>query len=77
VFDPCSIALRSIRPFRRTGGALLAASIGVLAVASTDALAAASPPPSVAPGFTITKVAPAPNGATNCDDIAPSTGTCS
>ena len=34
------------------------------------AVAASSPAPSVAPGFAIQKLAPAPKGATNCDDLA-------
>jgi hypothetical protein len=47
---------------------LLLAGLGLLVAAPPAALAAATNP-TVPSGFTITKVADAPNGAANCDDL--------
>lgn len=49
---------------------LLPLSASVLFVATGTASAAAHKAPTVAPGFTIAKIASAPRGATNCDDLA-------
>jgi hypothetical protein len=44
-------------------------SAAALLVGASSASAASPPAPSVPPGFTITKLATAPKGATNCDDL--------
>jgi hypothetical protein len=55
----------------RTYTALFLVALGVsLPTFDGTAVAASSPAPSVAPAFTIQKLAPAPKGATNCDDLA-------
>jgi hypothetical protein len=51
-------------------GALLAAIAVSLFGFSSTADATGTSAPQAAPGFTIQKVAPAPKGATNCDDLA-------
>ncbi len=68
---------RSMRRFgtrrARTRARLLLVAVGVLAAALLPvAPAAAAPPvkPSAPPGFTIVRLAAAPPGATNCDDLA-------
>jgi hypothetical protein len=59
--QPLSTALR-----RRTFLAVMPALLGF----SSTAAAASAPAPTAAPGFTIHKLASAPKGATNCDDLA-------
>lgn len=53
----------------RAGVASLITVTALVCVFSATAVAASSPP-TVARGFTIHKLAPAPKGATNCDDLA-------
>lgn len=56
---------------RRVRGRLFGVVLGLVALGPAGAAAAASKPkPSVPPGYTITKLADAPKGATNCDDLA-------
>jgi hypothetical protein len=61
-------------PFVRLYATLALGALVLLAslIPAATALAAtsATPKPKVAAGFTITKLADAPNGATNCDDLA-------
>lgn len=55
----------------RKCGAPFLAALGISLLGfSSSAVAARSLPPSVPPGFTIQKLAAAPKGATNCDDLA-------
>ncbi len=55
----------------RAGAAFVLTALAMTAlVFSGTAFAASAPQPTVAPGFTIQKLAPAPKGATNCDDLA-------
>ncbi len=54
---------------RRLYRPLLMASLGVASLGLASA-ASAAPKPKAAHGFTLTKLAPAPKGATNCDDLA-------
>jgi hypothetical protein len=64
---PTRESYRSSLP-RRVTAALAGAVIGLLMLAGS---AVAAPGPSVPGGFTITKIAaPAPAGASNCDDLA-------
>jgi hypothetical protein len=56
---------------RRASAALFLVALGAsVLIFDSTAAAVSSPAPSVAPGFTIQKLASAPKGATNCDDLA-------
>jgi hypothetical protein len=55
----------------RARASLLLVGVGVLAASHAPvAVAAPAVKPTVPAGFTITKVADAPQGASNCDDLA-------
>ena len=63
---------RRIGRVRCRASLLLLGSVGVGVYAASQAqaaLAATAAKPTVTPGFTITKVADAPAGAANCDDL--------
>jgi len=69
VSKACRSFLTGVGP--RTYGPPFLAALGISLLGScSSAVAARSPAPSVPPGFTIQKLAAAPKGATNCDDLA-------
>lgn len=70
--DPCAISMPPRAASRLLAGvAVWAAGVGIVAAAaSPSALAASATKPTVPAGFKITKLADAPKGASNCDDLA-------